>query len=492
MSQRASPADAKLLREFACAVCGAPRSCGVDSTVIMCRHCGAFMGWDSDGQWSVADATHQAGVLQMLRPTAAQARLMALALEQAALGPDDRERFRTVTEEQTILMAVAHPNLVPPLPTDPSARARHVREQIALAEIVTFDATVRSRMQEYAAASGHLGSADDKVLAATKMLDAARRYWALLVDHPELPPGMLREGAEHHARHMVRAAVDGLVPLLGEGVAEQIRMHVLGDRELASEPSWRRCGGPLPPTDGLAVCTHCGAAARVDDADAWTTAQLGLFRITLGDLLRRGQLDGPTPVIAAFGGFLYTDAGNVSPERVVAFLRRAVPWLSRQDLHAGIDLLIQACPPERRALLAQVRAETETWVAEGQKPSRPEPPTLPAATPDEEQAWVQSNLALAAYQRPKSLIELLGYALSAIQVAATTEQPTGASPQAAMRFFEGAWPGYDREDMALALARLRPGYDTHPRVAAFTLELAALLDARPAESGASAKRSPER
>jgi hypothetical protein len=61
-----------------------------------------------------------------------------------------------------------------------------------------------------------------------------------------------------------------------------------------------------------------------------------------------------------------------------------------------------------------------------------------------------------------------------------------------MRFFEGAWPGYDREDMALALARLRPGYDTHPRVAAFTLELAALLDARPAESGASAKRSPER
>ncbi len=54
-------------------------------------------------------------------------------------------------------------------------------------------------------------------------------------------------------------------------------------------------------------------------------AQLALWEITKADLVRRGQLDGPTPALSAVSGFLYTSARDVPVAKAAAFLARAVP-----------------------------------------------------------------------------------------------------------------------------------------------------------------------
>jgi|GEM_PF-3391641 len=471
-----------LVRDFTCPVCGAPRTTHEDALVVLCRHCGGVLSSTGAGMpWRDIAERHAEGIRQMVKPSQLSARLTALSLSMATPSVmQDRPLWRLLCEEQMLLTAIVHPNATAPLPSDPRGRTEHVRRAVLMSEIATFDAGVRAQLTRYGHASAELGKGADPVATARVMLGAALAYYRALVDHPDLPARALREGAEHHAKELVRSAIVGFAPLLGEGVVERIRVEILGDAlERSAGVRCSRCGAPLTTETTLQGCRFCGAVTDVDAADAWMTSRLGLWRVTLDELVRGERLDGPTPAISAIGSFLYTEAASVSAEKAVRFLARAIRWVPLTELTRGVDILLaaMASDPTKRRLLEDIRAIAQRdWRCDPSARPRKEAPATPHSPPSEadEVAWIESALALWSHRRGRPLIELLGHPLGAIQIAAVHDVPAGVSPRAAVRFFERASPGFDRRAMREEVSRLAPGFD-HPRVAAFLAELSALL-----------------
>ena len=478
-----------VVRDFTCALCGAPRTTPADALVVLCRHCGAILtstGADGAG-WVDIAKRHADGIRQIVKPSYASARL--LSLSRAMADVTDRALWRLMCEEQVLLTPLVHPGIVSPLPADPMQRAEHVRRAVVLQEICAFDPTVRGLMNAFGEASGRLTRSPDPIAVAREMLERARAYYRALASHPDLPPGALREGAEHHARELVRGSIQGYAPLVGDGVIEKIRVDVLGDRVVSSAatPQCSRCGAPLEraaDTRTLLRCRHCGAMTTVEgpDEDAWMASRLALWEITLAELVRRDELDGPAPAISAIGSFLFTGAADVSAEKAQRFLACAIPWSTVADVERAIDCLALgvADGTRERALLDGLRARVRRdWRHDpGRRPVRPVRAAFhPPPSEAEEAAWIESALATFRFGRAfgsTTSLELLGHPLAAIQIAAVHDQPAGVSPRAAMVFFERAAPRFDRAAMHAELTRLLPGYD-HPRVVAFAAELARLL-----------------
>jgi ribosomal protein L37AE/L43A len=466
-----------IVRELSCPVCGSPHTAEADTVVVLCRHCGGLLGATNDGWQDIAER-HADGIRMLLQPTRASARLLALGQEMAMPALlADRPRWRSACEESILLTAIVHPGTTR-LPNDPSLRAEHVRHAVAMSEIAAFDPAVRGHMARFGQACSGL-TRDDAVTTARAMLDAARSYFRALASHPDLPAGALREGAEHHARELVRSTVGGYASLLGEGELERVRVTVLGDSPRAADDvACPKCGAPLvvDPASSLPKCRYCSAITNVDADDAWTTAQLGLYRITEASLLRTDRLDGPTATLSAVGGFIHTNASGVSADTAFRFLARAIPWVTRDELKRGIDLLLLALSgaPEKTALLEAIRELARSWTCDpNARPGREPPLVIHPPTEEEEAAWIESALALWSLRRG-GLLELLGHPLSTMQVAAVQEQPCGCSARAALAFFERAAPGFDRSAMRDEVTRLQPGFD-HPRVATFLSELRGLL-----------------
>jgi hypothetical protein len=434
---------------------------------------------DSAHRWREAKMEHAAGIASLLRPSAAQARLQTVVLELSSACVE-RTTWRALTEEYIVLAAVLHAKHMGKMPETPQARARWMQNQIALREIATFDPKVRSLLQDYGSCTAKLTSNPETVKVAREMLTQAIAYHQAIAGSAHLPPGLLPEGPEFHAREMVRSALEAYVPLLPAGVYEQVLVEVLGDTRATAgkSTSCPRCGAPLPEAS-LAGCTYCGAVTRIVGEDAWIEAQVGLWAISREDLARKAQLDGLQPVIAVFGGFLYTQAAEVSAKQVFVLLQRTIAWVSRNDLFAGLDLLVHAAP-QRQTLLSEVRTLCSAWVQDtSARPVYTTPLAFLAPSEADEEAWVDQALAFYRY-RGGSLLELLAQALSPVQIAAVSEQATSVTAGAAMKLFERAKPGLDCAAMLTELERLRPGYDVHPRVAAFTFELAQRLSHRSA------------
>lgn len=375
------------------------------------------------------------------------------------------EAWRALCEERILLDGGS-------LAVDPRLRARQVRDRVALEEWATFDPELCALLDPFARAASDLAQGGGTE-AARAMLTAARAYHRALGRHPAMTTD-----PETAARDMVRTTVDAYVPLLGPDVVARIRVDVLGDVR-TDEVQCRQCGAVVDDrADALVGCRHCGAVQDVSSEDAWTPSRLALFEIVLGNLVRTGDLDGPTPAIAALGTFIHTDVTGVTVPMAFGFLRRAIPWLPAADVALGLELTASAVTePGKVALLEGLDAALESWVADPSERPTPAPLFLrtpeafPAPTEDEEAAWVAYACSMP---RPDDLLELLAMPLSTVQSAAVEQLPTGVSARAALAYFEAMAPGFDRAAMREEIRPLQPGYD-HPRVAAFLSELVDLL-----------------
>jgi hypothetical protein len=463
-----------IVRDFTCAVCGGPRQTTENALIVMCGHCGAILTFGGDGLWKETGlaAAHEKGIQQLVKPNAAQARVMALTMEMQQLkAPEQRERWRMLAEEQVVVMAIAYPGTGMPMPTEPKARMQHVKAAVKMSELVTFDPKIAGLMGQFSAAAGAIIQGDP-VPTARKMLETAKAYYVALAAHPDMPPGMMKEGPDHLAKELTRSSLNGYAPFLGNNGLERIRIEVFGDK--TGSANCPKCGSPFD-APGMKQCRHCGAVTDIATEDAWTTAQLAIWNVSKADLVRRNQVDGPTPVITAIGAFLYTNIREVPPEKAYAYLQKAIPWVAQHELIGGLDMLAQSGNPDQRALLGGIRVLAMRWVPDPrQRPAHHVAQTVFAPpTPADEHAWIEMALGLWSARRG-GLTEMLAQPLSAMQVAALHEQPTGVTARAAMAFFDRAWPGYDRRGMYYELSRLMAGYD-HPRVRTFTTELAQLL-----------------
>lgn len=445
-----------LIRSFVCPACGAARESLEGAVVLVCTYCSVVVSVDTHEYWRGDELAALAadGIRAMVRPTAMEARKTSLGAEMFHAGAaGERARWRAAAEELYSVVAVSDPSLLSGV-----APGEWVRRTVAFAEVLEFDAAMKSLQHGFGGVCGQILGAPDPVSAARAALENGRAYARAIDAHPDLGPRMLPQGVEAYARMILRSSIACYASLLADGVAKRIYVEVLGDEETktGSRARCSRCGADLARVEGegLVKCQHCHAVVDVSVDDPWLTSTLAVWKLAEQDVLRRGKLDTHEPVLAAVGCFLHAK-GEVSADAAVGFLRRAIPWMPRERLHAGLLLLAGSTDPRRASLLHAVREQTETWEHDASlEPHYERPPAPPPATRAEVDAWIETTLAHYGYvagtteRDPKAQVEtLLGFCTSALQVAEVHHTAAAVTPEGALDFFRRAAPDFDRERM---------------------------------------------
>ena len=168
------------------------------------------------------------------------------------------------------------------------------------------------------------------------------------------------------------------------------------------------------------------------------------------------------------------------------FFRRAIPWVEKDVLLEGLRVYAPAfaSDPEKANFLRGLSELAESWRAAGDPPDVgpldvPPPPdaSAPGEDPWVEQALAQWRMAsqTGAGGGQEQEVRLLGFSLTPFHLGGAIH------PEAALAFFEGAAPGFDRDRMLEAVTTLSPGFEGHERIRAFLSVLSEIL--RPSGTG---------
>ena len=264
------------VRDFQCAVCGAPRTSSDDAMFIECEHCGAVL--------DVAAA-------RWLEP-----------------------------QQYVELMA-------------------RTREAAAAYTAVQLDPHIAALWSEVDDACRGFGdataSADEIVATAQRTLAIAERAFTALKRSPETF-SMYPASALHYARMTVRVSLTNMLATLDDPAAyDRVVDEVLGDGARVGDQC-QRCGAPLGDDARMALrCAHCGAVVERRLDDPWLAARLGRVAVAIA-ALRPGDVDTYVAALTVLTSVSsYEKAGAT---RIAALLERGIPWLAADELHRAIAL----------------------------------------------------------------------------------------------------------------------------------------------------------
>nr|MBA2544871.1 hypothetical protein [Deltaproteobacteria bacterium] len=319
-----------LVRAFVCPKCGASRETLEGALIITCVYCGGIIGIDTRHYWDPVKlaAGLDEGIRRSVRPTVFEARQKALgAVIYEAATRRDRARWRCASEEMYTLTAVNDPSQLGAMTV-----RDWVATGVAMAEAQEFDPAVKQLATDLAMSSVALQTTTDPIAAAREILEAGRRYARAFAALPEAALAMRDGGVEGYAIMMARNYVAGYEGTLGVGVAKRIYAEVFGDR-ITADARCKKCGAEI--AGDLERCAFCGAVSEVRVDDPWLVSNLANWELVAHELVRKGQLDTIDPVRALLG-FLRSHRERVAPEHLLEFVRRAIPWVSRERLHEGL------------------------------------------------------------------------------------------------------------------------------------------------------------
>jgi len=464
-----------LVRTFTCPTCAAAGETDGKALVVMCRYCGSFVGIDPGAVYA-GDGFAVTGRRLLcgngtIEAARAQERLTTIWQDLAgAATSSDREGWRRLSFEYHSLLAICHPELVP---TDTAGRRDWLVSAVAFAELGAFEPAVAAAMRRYNELASTLQGAADPVAVARTMLAAAVDYFRTALSHPEFPPGVATEGADHHAREMVRQSVASLAMVLGEVVVGTIRHDLLGDDDVAGPVRCRNCGA----TVDRFPCPHCGGAASVEADDPWLTQTLAIFRVSLDELAARGALDGQEPVLGALAYVFVPrqSGGMLSPALAAEFVRRAVPWVTHEHLAAGIETYRSMYEPgsDDARFLDELIAALEPWQPNpSRRPAPPAPVNASATEAGPDDPWVVQALAL--WKLGMGTVPGVGADAVVSFCLAPFFHDAPISVSQGRHFIAQAAPTIPPAEVARAAASFRTGFDDGLPVASF---LDGLVDA---------------
>lgn len=134
-------------------------------------------------------------------------------------------------------------------------------------------------------------TADQVVVTATFAVERAHRAYAALQAHP-MVVGPFSAPAAYYARSAVRTSLLTMLGMLRDpDIYPRVATEVFGDCHGVGEDCVH-CGAPIADLDrDLERCGHCGAVLESSIDDPWIAPSVALFRATLGERHRRGELD---------------------------------------------------------------------------------------------------------------------------------------------------------------------------------------------------------
>jgi hypothetical protein len=446
-------------RELACGVCGAPRTAIDDAQFIACEFCGAVYDvsarhWFDPQKQTDAFARTKAAAFWASK---AAGRFARLGAELAKLAPAD-PIFLARSEEYHYLYTLLYPDRVPA--ASPKARVMWAKQAAATDVVVRSDSHIAQLFAELNDALRGFGnavaSADDVVATATTAVARATRAYGALQSHPSLV-GLFPAPPAYYARSTVRTSLLVMLATLRDpDIYPRVAVEVFGDRDGVGEDC-SHCGAALGRHDlDLECCGHCGSVLERSVDDPWTASRVALFRATLDERHRRNELDTYVTALAAFsfvGSFV--EAGR---DRVAAYLRRAIPWLSAEALQFAARLYRDTLTDAERAIFDDVLAMP--WVAVPSE--RPAPPPTPTDAFDVE-AWLEKSRVLWSHaaHRGDPVLAALVIAIMDVLVAPADACPP-ITATLVLRFFDEVLADVPRATRVERLAVGVIGYGDGP------------------------------
>ncbi len=461
-----------LVRRFTCKTCGAPSETSQEALLVVCRHCGSFVGFDEEAIYK-GDSFAAAGRKMIcgvgtIEAARAFARIGTLFKEMDSAAKDvSRDSWRILAQEYYSLFTVAYPDHCP---QDELDRRDWIVSTVAFTELSAFVPAIATLQEKYNNLAASLTSSDDPVSHGEKMLAAAQEYFSACLSHPELPAGVGSEGALHHAKEMVRMSVVSLTMILGEGVVAEIRSTILGDKVEEGEVKCPSCGTIVKSSP----CPHCGSALGLEKDPPWLTQTLAIFQAVLPELNARGALDGVEPIMSvmAYVFIPRQSGGELSTELAAEFIRRAIPWVSWEQLSQGISVyrtMFEEGTPDDM-FINDLLAELSPWQTFPEKrPAPPKPVQIPKGPVGPDDPWVAHasslwSMGMGAGEE-LSVESLVSFCLAPF----FQNQPI--SFYQAMAFFENVAPEVQKSEIARAAKILRSGFDEGLPVTQFLHEL---------------------
>jgi hypothetical protein len=350
-----------------CEHCGAAGRHLDGSLLALCAYCGAVIARHRDAIAGAVDAVCRA-YRGMVAPDEHDARLAELDAEsRAAVAAGDRERFRAATSEALLIRLADRPGDVPAWVAT-AGHAAWVRHQVALHEIARFDHAVGAHLPQVPVAALE----QDPARVAVEHFAACARYAAAVFAHPDYPVELRGvTGPDALAADVFRVGLAGAAPMLSADASVAALAAGLGAAPIAARLC-ATCGGRCEPAEVRAGrCPWCRSAIDVDADHPWVAglARVASAACAVGTAERRAS----AAVQIAISNVALT--GKPAPVALVlAYLRRAVPDLSRDALTAAVDALARAFDDRVRAFLAELRAALATWA-----PTAPPPAPVRAA-----------------------------------------------------------------------------------------------------------------
>ena len=468
-----------LVRRFSCQTCGAPSETTEEAIVVLCRHCGSFVGFDEDAIYK-GDRFARAGRKMIcgvgtIEAARAFERSNALRLEMDEVTKTgDREKWRLLAWEYYSLFAVAYPDYCPSVNVE---LRNWMISTIAFAELSTFVPAIAKLQSKYNELAAQLSDTNNALSLSKEMLVAAKAYYSACLSHPEMEAGVATEGVNHHAKEMVRASISPLSLILGEGVVSRILHEVLGDRQVDEKVKCPGCGALVEES----ICPFCGSALSAKKDDFWLTQTLAIFQAVLPELNARGVLDEVEPIMSVMSYvFIPRQSGNdLSPHLAAEFIRLAVPWVSWEQLWGGIEIYrtMYEKGSADDQFIEKIIDELQPWQSiPEQRPAPPKPHLTPQGPVGKDDPWVAHASSLwsmgMAQSDEISADTLVSFCLPPF----FQNQPI--SIYQAVAFFDSIAPSMAKEELRRAAETLRSGFDEGLPVTLFLEDLAKYYEQR--------------
>jgi len=435
--------------DFKCPECGGTRKAPERALMLICEYCGVYVGFDQDARTAMDMSRRVMGYVR--NPSREWVRFQELGTElQKARDEKDRETYRMLIPEYYSLYSVLYPDYVPV--KGRQAVREWLRQTVVSDELNWFDPGVSAALKAYTGAMGDQGiMRSDPVQWARRVIETSAAYYKIMIEHPECPPGVYTVSPREYARRALEAALPSMLTLLGEENVGRIRTEVLGERQVKQDPSvCPECSASLPPGERF-KCPFCGTVLVVQKDDAWVAQHVPYFEHaveTSGDMTPEKAV---SSALAFFITGLQADPA-FRGEMAVAFLRRTVPWASRELILRQATYLF-----ERSPFLAVLARHLETWSPSGAKPSfgsKARGPADPGALWTQEllKLWNQSEAGKKFESPQQEAMSLIVVALYPFHIggACTVDHALG--------FFAEVGRRCSDRDLAEAIVLLRPGY----------------------------------
>jgi predicted RNA-binding Zn-ribbon protein involved in translation (DUF1610 family) len=444
--------------DFKCPECGGTRKAPERALMLICEYCGATIGFDQDAR-TVMDMSRR--VMDYVRnPSREWVRFQELALElQKARDGKDRQTYKVLIPEYYSLYSVLYPDYVPVKGRE--AVREWLRQTVVSDELNWFDPGVSAALKAYTGAMGDQEMMRrDPVQWARRVMETSTTYYKTVAGHPDCPQGVYTISPGRYARKTLEATLPSMLTLLGEENVNKIKTEVLGEKQVKKDLSaCPECAAPLPPGERF-KCPFCGTVLVVQRDDAWVTQHAATFDHAVET---SGNMNPETAVSTALAFFITgLQADPAFPgERAVAFLRRTVPWASRELILKQASYLF-----ERSPFLQVLSRHLAAWSPSGAQPafgSRARGAADPDALWTQElvKLWKQSQAGKRSETPQQEALGLIVMALYPFHIggACTVEHALG--------FFAAVDRGCSDRDLAEAIGLLRSGYASDRGISEF-------------------------